>query len=408
MPPRPLETHHAPASPTYAGPPAAAEESAQDAARDRRDDRPRRRRAGPRHRAGPGGEPGHPGRLHRLRLRPVPGPDPVEDGHLDGVLPVLLGRHLHLRRLPRLPEPAEPHPHLDQHAAGQPVAHPPDHPRPAGLLPAAVPALRRRREDQPDRHQQLRQGPLAGPGRGGQDGQGGAGAGHQPGQHAVVRPRGLRPRQHPLPRVRALLPARLDQADPPARLRLRRLLQRRLRHQDAGRRPGQPARHLRAAGQDLDRPVGRRGEHLHVVHPLRRLAARRPREAVPGRPQRDLGRRHDQHRPQLPRHRQGIAGPGQPHVLRHGQPRPRRLPRTERTPGARRTRSRRCSACSRAAVCTPGRSPACGTTSWSPRSGPGRPRTARRSPTPGRSATGCSCSPPAGRGPRSTATPAAT
>ncbi len=187
----------------------------------------------------------------------------------------------------------------------QPVAHPPDHPRPAGLLPAAVPALRRRREDQPDRHQQLRQGPLAGPGRGGQDGQGGAGAGHQPGQHAVVRPRGLRPRQHPLPRVRALLPARLDQADPPARLRLRRLLQRRLRHQDAGRRAGQPARHLRVAGQDLDRPVGRRGEHLHVVHPLRRLAARRPREAVPGRPQRDLGRRHDQHRPQLPRHRQG-------------------------------------------------------------------------------------------------------
>ena len=33
---------------------------------------------------------------------------------------------------------------------------------------------------------------------------------------------------------------------------------------------------------------------------------RRPDEAVPGRPQRDLGRRHDQHRPQLPRPRRRL------------------------------------------------------------------------------------------------------
>ena len=50
------------------------------------------------------------------------------------------------------------------------------------------------------------------------------------------------------------------------------------------------------------------GQHQLVVHPQRRLAARRPGEAVPGRAQRDLGRRHDQHRPQLPRRRQGVVG----------------------------------------------------------------------------------------------------
>ena len=47
--------------------------------------------------------------------------------------------------------------------------------------------------------------------------------------------------------------------------------------------------------------LGRRGQHLHDVHPRDGLAPRRPDEAVPGRSQRDLGRGHDQHRPQLPR-----------------------------------------------------------------------------------------------------------
>ena len=99
------------------------------------------------------------------------------------------------------------------------------------------------------------------------------------------------------------------------------------------------------ARPDLDRPLGRRGEHLHVVHPRRRLAPGRPDEAVRRRPQRDLGRGHDQHRPRLPRPRHGP------------RPRPERhcggvdvdladYPRG-RGPAPTRRWSRRCSACSR-------------------------------------------------------------
>ena len=54
----------------------------------------------------------------------------------------------------------------------------------------------------------------------------GHGAGHRAGQHPLVRPRGLRPHQHRVPRVGAGLPQRVDPADQGARLRLRRLLQR--------------------------------------------------------------------------------------------------------------------------------------------------------------------------------------
>ena len=133
-------------------------------------------------------------------------------------------------------------------------------------------------------------------------------AGHRPGQHAVVRPRGLRQLQHRLPRVRAGVPQRLDHADPRPRLRLRRLLQRRVRPRGARQRPGQPSRRVRPARPDLARPLGRRREHVHVVPPRGRLAAARPDQAVPGRPRRDLGQRQDQHRPQLPRRRPGLVG----------------------------------------------------------------------------------------------------
>ena len=71
----------------------------------------------------------------------------------------------------------------------------------------------------------------------------------------------------PLPRVVAVVPQRLGPAAARARLRLRRLLQRRLGHQDARRRPGQPARPVRPARPDLDRAVGRRGQHLDDLHP---------------------------------------------------------------------------------------------------------------------------------------------
>ena len=106
-----------------------------------------------------------------------------------------------------------------------------------------------------------------------------------------------------VPRVGADVPQRVDPADPHARLRLRRLLQRRLRDPGSRQRPGQPAEGLHAARPDLDRPLGRPRQHQHVVHPQRRLEAARPGQAVPGRARRDLGRRDDQHRPQLPRRR---------------------------------------------------------------------------------------------------------
>ena len=86
--------------------------------------------------------PGHAGQLHRLRLRPVHRAEPAGDGRLADQLAVLGGRHLHLRRLARLPEPAEPDPDLGQHPARPRLAAAADHPRPAGLVhdPRALPA----------------------------------------------------------------------------------------------------------------------------------------------------------------------------------------------------------------------------------------------------------------------------
>ena len=110
---------------------------------------------------------------------------------------------------------------------------------------------------------------------------GGEAARHRPRQHPLVRPRGLRPEQHPLPRVGARLPLGVDHPAAHARLRLGRLLQRRLGHQDARRRPGQPAEGVHAPGPDLDRPLGRARQHPDRLHPRRRLAPRRPDEAVP-------------------------------------------------------------------------------------------------------------------------------
>ena len=103
--------------------------------------------------------------------------------------------------------------------------------------------------------------------RGQQDRAGRQGARHRAGLHALVRPRGLRRDQSALPRVGAGVPEHLDPAAAQAPLRLRRLLERRLGHQGPRRRPGEPAERLHAAGPDLDRSLGRRGQHLDVVHP---------------------------------------------------------------------------------------------------------------------------------------------
>ena len=220
-------------------------------------------------------------------------PDQRAMNTLAHALAVPGGRHLHLRQLPRLPQPAQPHARVDQHPAGQGLAAAADHARPAGVVPAALPPLRRRPQDQPPaRHRRpVPARPRPGHGRGDEDGRRRQGAGHRAGQHALVRPRGLRRQPHRLPRVGAGLPVGVDRPAAPPRLRLRRLLQRRLGHQDARRRAGRAARTVHAARPDLDRPLGPAGQHLDVLHPRGRLAAGRPDEAVPGRSRRDLGRR---------------------------------------------------------------------------------------------------------------------
>ena len=224
----------------------------------------------------------HPGRLHRLRLRPVPRADPEGHEQVAAVLAVPGRGHLHLRHVARLPGAAEPDPDLDQHPARERLAAAADHAGPAGLLPAAVPALLRRREDRPDarRRQVVRRGARPGARRGLDDRGRRPGAGHPRREHAVVRPRGLRRHQHRLPRVGAAVPQRLDDPAARARLRLRRLLLRRVRPEGARRRPGRAARPDRAPGPDLDRAVGRQGRHVHVVPPRGRLAAGRTDEAV--------------------------------------------------------------------------------------------------------------------------------
>ena len=77
------------------------------------------------------------------------------------------------------------------------------------------------------------------------------------------------------------------------------------------------SRPVRAAGPDLDRPVGRQRRHLDDVHPRGRLASRWPDEAVPRRPQRDVGRRHDQHRQQLHRPRRRLGARARGPLPRH-------------------------------------------------------------------------------------------
>ena len=275
------------------------------AAPDPRVDRPRRRCAGA------GRQRGHSRQLHRLRVRPVRRPDPEGHERLAEELAVPGRRHLHLRRLARLPQPAQPDPVLGVHPAQARLAPAADHARPAGVLQPQLPAVRQRRADQgqarPER--QLPAGPHPGLGGGDRRGRGGEGPRHRREEHALVRHRGLRPHQPPLPRVGAVVPHGVDQPAAQARLRLRRLLQRRLRHQGPRRRTRQPAGQVRHAGPHLAGPLGRGRQHQHVVHPLGRLAPRRPGQAVHGRPLRDLGWRADQHRPQLPRPRQGLHSP---------------------------------------------------------------------------------------------------
>ena len=107
------------------------------------------------------------------------------------------GRHLHLRRLPRLPHPAQPQPHLGRHPGRPRLAAAADRARPAGVVPAALPALQGRLQDLAEPHRRLRHGGRAGCGRGRQERRRRDGVRHRRGQHDLVRPRGLQPRTTP-------------------------------------------------------------------------------------------------------------------------------------------------------------------------------------------------------------------
>ena len=100
------------------------------------------------------------------------------------------------------------------------------------------------------------------------------------------------------------VPQRLDPAAARARLRLGRLLQRRLGHQDRSTTRACSGPGVFALPDQIwiARWDGQANTSTSYIRE-RRLDAGRPDEAVPGRPRRDVGRGDDQHRPQLPRPR---------------------------------------------------------------------------------------------------------
>ena len=302
------------ARPTVPGPPVPRRAPL---ARPRPDDAGRRSTAVDRARRPPAqadGERRDAGRLQRLRLRPVPGPHADGDGHLAAPLAVPRGRHLHLRRLPGLPQPAQPHARpgsrtqLAQRLAA--AARSRSGRRPRATRGSRATATTDRINTDPGQAGPLRQGAPAGRGRG-------------------------RPRPSPRPRRWASSPGSTmwydlegfdltntrcresalaflsawTTRDPRAALRLRRLLQRRLGHQDARRRAGQRPRPPTTSPTRSGSPAGTACANTSTSY-IRDdgWRPRRPDEAVPGRPRRDLGRRHDQHRPRLPRPRPRLGG----------------------------------------------------------------------------------------------------
>ena len=170
-----------------------------------------------------------PRQLHRLRLRPVRDPDPVGHGRLAAQLAVLGGRHLHLRRLPRLPHPAQPDPDAGSRPSSRngwrllPITL-----GPAGLLQPALPALQRRRAVNPSPTNNYAAARAPGPRRGRRRRRGREAAGHR--RRAARSGTTWRPTTSATPHCREsalhFTSAWTAQAAR-ARLRLRRLLQRR-------------------------------------------------------------------------------------------------------------------------------------------------------------------------------------
>ena len=290
---------------------------------------------------------------------------------------------------------AQPQPHLGRHPGRPRLAAAAHRPRPAGVVPAALPALQGRLQD-------LRRAPPAATPR---------------------RPRRVRPRPTRTPPTRRrtasapgstiwydlegfnlsdthcresalVFTSALGDPDQGARLHRRLLLQRQLGHQDARRRPHPAPRPVRPAGPHLDRPLGRRGQHLDDLHPRGRLASRRPDEAVPRRPQRDVGRRHDQHRQQLHRPRRRLRS----RVRRAAAPAPGSAsgstPRSPPSSAKSDARQGAAVPAHRAGHLLRSGQRLVRRRHDRRRPAPGRPPASSRRPTPSRSGTGPRCSPP--------------
>ena len=95
--------------------------------------------------------------------------------------------------------PAQPDPDLGHHPAAQGLAAAADHPRPAGLLQHPVPAVRQRRDHQPQpgTQREVPRARVQGRAEAVKAVHAAQALGHRAAQHALVRPRGLRP--HPAP-----------------------------------------------------------------------------------------------------------------------------------------------------------------------------------------------------------------
>ena len=270
-----------------------------------------------------------PGTYTGLGFDQCHAPEQYKMDALAGGLAVPRRRHLHLGRLPRLPRPAQPHADLDQHPADERLAPAADHPRPAGQLPPWVPALRQRPGDQRQGQPAgpVRQGVPPGDHRGVDRGRRRAGARDRAGQHAVVRPRGVRRHQH----RRAGSPRSGSSAPGPSSC---------TRWATSPASTPAPARASSRSttrgccGRGCSRCPTRSGSRGGTARPtpsttyirVGRLDAGRPDEAVPGRAQREVGRGDDQHRPQLPRPPLRDRGPGAAEPLPRHPGRPGQLP----------------------------------------------------------------------------------
>ena len=259
--------------------------------------------------------------------------------------PFRRGGHLHLRQLPGLPHAVQPDPDLGAQPARRRLAPDADHARPAGVLLDALPALRQehRPHDQPEHDEPAtpRPGPRAAP----------------------------RPRRPSRPRATSASSAGARSSTTSRRFssgkttacttsamwflhswttQLHALGYASGFYSSAasGIKMLDDARVT--AGNPIALPDqiwiadwnGKANTEL-LLHPQRRVAALRPREAVPRRAQGDLGRRDDQHRPQLPQ-------PAHAEDRRRSTPAPAPAPApaspkytgtATRTPAARRRRS---------------------------------------------------------------------